>query len=80
MTDPVGGTLDSIVWGNTKHNSIMATQRIVLPILIRIYESGDDRYSKAMLLVTDLIILTSKASFDSFREAHVKAVSADTRP
>jgi hypothetical protein len=60
--------------------ALEATQRIVIPVLKLLYQSSHDEYSKAMLLQTDKIQLTSRASFDSFMQAHQCLISPEERP
>ncbi len=73
---PTSGVLHEAVWGSVKSDAMAATERIVLPVLRQIYKSSDDDYSKRLLQHLDLIVISSKSSFDSFREAHTQAFSA----
>ena len=67
--DPAGGVYGS-VWGKVRMDELRAMEKIVLPVLRKIYEETNSEYSNAMLNQVDLIVLESKSSFDSFQEVH----------
>ena len=67
--DPFGGVYGS-VWEKVRMDELRAMEKIVLPVLRKIYEETNSEYSNAMLSQVDLIILESKSSFDSFQEVH----------
>ena len=73
--DPSGGAMNAMVWGKVHMDAIRAEGRIVLPVLKKIYSDNNEEYSHQMLKHLDLIILTSKSSFDTFREMHIKYFS-----
>jgi hypothetical protein len=50
--------------------AIEAAQRIVIPVLKRLYQTSPDEYSKTMLHQADKIQLASKGSFDTFQKIH----------
>ena len=60
---------------------IIATQEfkamndILIPTLRQVYRSSPGDYSKMMLPNVDLIVSTSKSSFESFKEVHTKALT-----
>ena len=68
---------NTLVMGSVIHDWSVATKRIVFPVLENIYQTSNDDYSKAMYPQIDLLNLLSRSSFDSFREIHTKAVSAN---
>jgi hypothetical protein len=59
--------------------AIEAAQRIVIPVLKRLYQTSQDEYSKTMLQQADKIQQTSRGSFDAFRKIH-KCLVAHGRP
>lgn len=67
---PGDAALESSVWGSVKRDQVQATERIVVPALRKIYTDKGTGYSSKMLRQVELIILDSKSSLDSFREAH----------
>ena len=67
--DPSGGVYGS-VWESVRMDELRAMEKIVLPVLRKIYEETNSEYSNAMLSQVDLIIPGSKSSFDSFQEVH----------
>ncbi len=67
--NPFGGVYGS-VWEKVRMDELRAMEKIVLPVLRKIYEEANSEYGNAMLSQVDLIILESKSSFDSFQEVH----------
>lgn len=70
--DPAGGALDAIVWGKIRSDDIRAYKKIVLPVIQKIYSDNIDDYSIKMLKQTNLIIVDSRSSLDSFQAIHTK--------
>lgn len=70
--DPASGAMNEMVWGKVRMDAIRAEERIVLPVLKKIYSDNTEEYSNQMLQQVDLIILTSKSSLDSFRDVHTR--------
>jgi len=68
--------VDTLVFGDIKYDEIQATKKIVIPVLRQIYKSSEGNYEKTMYPQVDLIELTAKSSFDSFREIHTKALTS----
>lgn len=66
----------SLVLAKVKYDEAQRIKTVVMPILKNKYfQNKDNEYAKKMLPHLDLIEVLSKASFDSFREIHVKAVT-----
>ncbi len=72
-------------WGKTAFSdapnpaAIEAAQRIVIPVLKRLYQTSQDEYSKTMLQQADKIQLASRGSFDAFQKIH-KCLVAHGKP
>lgn len=73
--DPGSSYLETSVWGSVKYDSVRASERIVLPVLKKLYEESGTEYGNKMLKQTDLIILDSRSSFDTFRTIHTQQLN-----
>lgn len=64
------GGVSAGVWESVRMDELRAMEKIVLPVLRKIYEETNSEYGNAMLSQVDLIIPESKSSFDSFQVVH----------
>jgi hypothetical protein len=75
--------LGSIVQGSVVADALAAMARIDLPVLRKVYAGFGDAYSMTMLANAELITpqgLASSAVLDSFRAAHVAAMTSSQAP
>lgn len=66
---------EKTAFGDSTPVTLEATQRIVIPALKWLYQVSQDEYSKTMLQQADKIQLTSRNSFDVFKQFHQCLVS-----
>lgn len=64
----------SIVYGNAQRDLIRGLNDYAVPALKQVYRTNLSDYSKKMDKMLDLVELDSKSSFDTFRDAHSKAI------
>lgn len=64
---------DNIVYGKVKRDTVRQFGAIVVPTLRAVYKEDNSEYSKRMLKALDQIVIDSRTSMETFREAHSRA-------
>lgn len=66
--------VDAVVYGGAQTDSIRGLENITIPALSEIYKANASDYSKKMDKMLTIVEINSKSSYDTFRDAHLKAI------